>query len=114
MKGVSQTPKRRGKKLSFFIPDFKKKSPEIREDDPNVLTDKRGERSVCTCVSEFALPPTSSKIIDLFNLTALGYILSPSRVFILLVFCRAAVILSGHNEMRGDMCRSLMCFYVPN
>lgn len=89
MKGVSQTPKRRGKKLSFFVPDFKEKPPEIREDDPNVLTDKRGERSVCTCVSEFALPPTSSKIIDLFNLTALGYILSPSRAFILLVFCRA-------------------------
>lgn len=79
MKGESQTPKRRGKKLSFFFPDFKEKPPEIREDNPNVLTDKRAERSICTCVSEFALPPTSSEIIDLFNLTALGYILSPGH-----------------------------------
>lgn len=113
MKGESQTPKRRGKKLSFFLPDFKEKPPDIREDDPSVLTDKHGERRICTCVSEFALPPTSSKIIDLFNPTALGYILSP-RVFILLVFCRAAVILSGHNEVRGDVWRSLVRFYVPS
>lgn len=79
MKGEFQTPKRRGKKLSFFLPDFTEKPPEIREDDPNVLTDKRGERSLCTCVSEFGLLPTSSKIIDLFNLTVLGHILSPGH-----------------------------------